>query len=145
MNRWKVGLPIAGFLVAFLLGFVPQFSAKRALQTELDQSRDRLNRAEHVAQIHEIRDLAGRMLLDASRQNYGNALDRAGEYFGKAASLAGQTTDPPLQAALAMILESRDSLMASLSQANSTIVPELQALLQRTYDLPEPAPAAPAP
>ena len=134
--KWKVIAGAAVVLAVFLAGFVPQFLDKRRLMTELEDTRTTLSTAQLQIEIDEIRSLAGRMLLEASRQNYGAASTHSTEYFNKVRDLAGETENASLKTALSALLDVRDSISSGLAQGKPTIIPELQSLLQRTYDVP---------
>jgi hypothetical protein len=102
----------------------------------MEDIRDRLAIARLQIEIDQLRTLAGRMLLETSRQNYGIAAAHSTEYFNKARELAAKADDQSLRSALSALLDARDSITSGLAQGNSVIVPELQSLLQRTYDIP---------
>jgi hypothetical protein len=135
-SKWKVIVSAAVVLAVFLAGFVPQFLDKRRLRAELEDTRTRLSTAQFQIRVDEIRSLAGRMLLEASRQNYGTASTHSTEYFNKVRELAGETENASLKTALSALLDARDSISSGLAQGKPTIIPELQSLLQRTYDVP---------
>ena len=124
-------------LAMFLVGFVPQFVDKRRLQTELEDARTRLSAAQVQIEIDGIRSLAGELLLRASQQNYGIAATRSTELFNKVGALARETNDESLKPSLSALLSARDSITSGLAQGNPSIVPELQALLERTYNIPD--------
>jgi hypothetical protein len=135
-TRWKIIGSSALVLAVFLTGFVPQFVSKRRLQNELEDIRVRLSTARLQIEIDQLRTLAGRMLLETSRQNYGIAATHSTEYFNKARELADNADDQSLRSALSALLDARDSITSGLAQGNSAIMLELQSLLLRTYDLP---------
>ena len=135
--RWKVIASAAVVLAVFLAGFIPQFLDKRRLETELEDARTKLSTAQLQIEIDEIRSLAGRILLESSQQNYGTAATHSTEYFNKVRDLAGKTENASLKTALSALLDTRDSISSGLAQGKPTITAELQALLQRTYDVPD--------
>ena len=106
--KWKIIVGAAVIVGIFLLGFVPQFLEKRRLQAQLDDTRLRLSTAERQIDIDEIRSLAGRMLLEASRQNYGTAGEFSTSYFNKVRELAEKSDDSSLKTSLLQLLNSRD-------------------------------------
>ena len=136
-SKWKVIASAAVVLAVFLAGFVPQFLDKRRLKAELEDTRTSLSTAQFQIRIDEIRSLAGRMLLEASQQNYGTAATHSTEYFNKVRELASETEDTSVKTALSALLDARDSINSGLAQGKPTIIPNLQSLLQRTYDVPE--------
>jgi hypothetical protein len=125
-------------LAVFLAGFVPQFVSRRQLQNELDDVRARLSTARLQIEVDHLRTLAGRMLLETWRQNYGVAAMHSTEYFNKVRELAGTAEARSLRPSLSALLDARDSITSGLAQGNPMIVAELQSLLQITYDLPNP-------
>jgi hypothetical protein len=135
-SQWKIIAGAGVILFVFLTGFVPQFMGRRRLNAELEDTRTRLSTAQLQIEIDELRSLAGRMLLEASHQNYGTAATHSTEYFNKVGELAGVTENVPLKTALSTLLARRDSINSGLAQGQPAIVPELQSLLQQTYDLP---------
>jgi hypothetical protein len=63
-------------VLVFLLGFMPQYLEKRQMQRELAISIEKIK-------LSELRDLAGLMLQEALRQDYGVAGDYSSQYFVK--------------------------------------------------------------
>jgi hypothetical protein len=141
--KLKVIGVVVSLLAVFLLGFIPQFLEKRRVQNELEDTRMKLSNAQRQMAIAELPSLAGRMLLAASRQNYGIARDYSSAYFEKVRELAGQPADSKTSAVLAELMKARDSITRGLAQGDASIVPELQSLLERTYQIPEAAQTAP--
>ena len=135
-NRFKIGLVLLLAVGAFLGGFIPQFLENRRLRSEIEASRTSLGRFQIQAEVDEIRNLAGKTLLQASRQNYGTAAELATQYFNSVQSLMSKTDNTALQSALSELLKLRDPIMSALAQANPAVVSELHSLLQRSYDLP---------
>jgi hypothetical protein len=135
----KVGAVVVAVAAAFLIGFIPEFLQTRRLQTELDTARENVSRLQVQAQVDEARRLAGRMLLQVYRQNYGTAGELSTKYFDTLRVIADRTDNPSLKSSAAELLQLRDPITMALAQANAAVVPELQALLQRNYDLPDPA------
>jgi hypothetical protein len=136
-NRWKVIGASVAILVVFLVGFLPQVLEKRHLQNELENTRSQLSVAQLQNEIDEARNLAGRMLLEASRQNYGTAGEHSTKLFNQLRDLANHTGNATLKTSIAELLDARDSITSGLAQGNSSIIPELQSLLQRMYNLPD--------
>lgn len=135
MNKWIAGLVV--LLVVFLGGFVPQYLEKRRLQDELEETRTRLSAVQLQSEIDKARNLAGRMLLEASRQNYGTAGEHSTHLFNQLRDLADRTTDPALKSSVMGLMEARDAITSGLAQGSASIIPEIQTLLQRMYELPD--------
>jgi hypothetical protein len=128
---------VSVIILVFLAGFVPQFLDKRRVQTELDDTRTKLSTAQRQIAIDEIRRLAGSMLLEASRQNYGTAREHSTEYFNRVSEMADKPENFALRNSLAELLNLRDSVTSNLAQANASVLSELQSLMEKTYNLPD--------
>jgi hypothetical protein len=140
--NWKVILSLALLLAVFLLGFVPQFRESRRLSSELQDTRTSLAVAQEQRTIDDIRGLAGRTLLEVSRQNYGLATEHSSTLFNKLRELAGTTQNETLKTAAADLLSSRDSITSALAQGNPLVISDLQRLLEAAYNLPDAAPVS---
>jgi hypothetical protein len=112
-------------VLVFLLGFVPQYLEKRQIQSELAISTERLK-------VSELRDLAGMMMLEALRQNYGVARDYSSQYFEKLRDTSEHVENATLKTSLQELLSSRDAITASLSKADPASASQLQAIFAKT-------------
>jgi hypothetical protein len=112
-------------VLVFLSGFVPQYLEKRQIQNELAISTEKLR-------VSELRDLAGMMMLEALRQNYGVARDYSSQYFEKLRETSEQVNNAALKASLQELLSSRDAIIASLSKADPASASQLQAIFAKT-------------
>ena len=121
----KAMIALVTIVLVFLLGFVPQYLEKRRIQSELAISTEKL-------QMSELRDLAGMMLIEGLRQNYGTARDYSSQYFEKLRATAEQVENPTLKMSLQELLSSRDELTAALSKADPTSASQLQAIFAKT-------------
>lgn len=138
MNRSKLIGGLVVLLAVFLTGFIPQYLGKRRLQSDLDDTRAQLSTAQLQNHIDKARNLAGRMLLEATRQNYGNAGELSTNVFNELSNLAGQAENPAVKSAVTELMQQRDAITSGLAQGNPSIIPDLQSFLQRLYDLPNP-------
>ena len=127
-------IAIAG---SFLLGFVPQYREVGRLQSEMAETQSELSKTQLHIRIDELRNLAGRMLLEALQQNYGVARELSTQYFDKLTQLAAETESPALKGPLSTLVGQRDAITAGLTQGSPSVIPDLQSLLRRTYDLPD--------
>jgi len=112
-------------VLVFLLGFVPQYLEKRQIQSEIAISSEKLK-------MSELRDLAGMMLLEVLRQNYGVARDYSSQYFEKLRETAEQVENSTLKTSLQELLNSRDTVTAALSKADPASASQLQAMFAKT-------------
>ena len=75
---------ILGALVivgSFLLGFVPELRETWRLQAEIAETQAQLSQRQLQVRIDKLRNIAGRMVLEALQQNYGVAQDLSTQYF----------------------------------------------------------------
>ena len=112
-------------VLVFLLGFVPQYLEKRQMQRELNISIEKLK-------LSELRDLAGLMLLEGLRQNYGVARDYSSQYFDKLRETSEAVNNSTLKRSLQVLLNNRDTVMAALSKADPASASQLQAIFAET-------------
>ena len=123
--KQKTVTGLVTLVLVFLLGFVPQYLEKRRIQGELAISIEKLK-------MSELRDLAGMMLLEGLRQNYGIARDYSSQYFEKLRETSGQMENSTLKTSLQELLSSRDTVTASLSKADPASVSQLQTIFAKT-------------
>ena len=123
--KQKTAIGLVILVLVFLLGFMPQYLEKRQLQRELAISIEKLK-------LSELRDLAGLMLLEGLRQNYGVARDYSSQYFDKLREISEQAENSTLKAALQELLSSRDAVTAALSKADPASASQLQAIFAKT-------------
>lgn len=137
-TRTKIILGAAVLLGSFLLGFIPQILENWRLQGEIARLQSEVSVAQRQAEIDALRNLAGRMLLEALQKNYGVAQELSTSYFDKTQKLEAEADNPALMAPLSQLLADRDAITAALTQGSPSVVPDLQSLLRRTNDLPDP-------
>jgi hypothetical protein len=122
-------------VAVFLSGYVPQFLDKRRVQAELDDAQVRLSGAHRQIELDEIRRLAGKMLLEASRKNFGTAGEHSTEFFNRVRDLVDNPENASWKSSLMDLLTLRDSITSRLAQGDPSITTELQSLLEQTYKL----------
>ena len=125
-------------LVSFLIGFVPQLRETWRLRAEIAETQAELSNTQLHVRIDALRNLAGKMLLEGMQQNYGFAQTLSTQYFDRLQQLASEAESPDLKNSLSKLLEERDAITAGLTQGSSSVIPDLQSLLQRTYDIRAP-------
>jgi hypothetical protein len=113
----------AVLLVVFLLGLVPALVRNLQLKRELA-------RAESALALSETRDMASRAYLEASRNNYGLAVEHASRLYDRLGEFAQQGEDP-VRSIAQDALGRRDSVMGMLAKADGTARTELQDLTAR--------------
>jgi hypothetical protein len=56
--------------------------------------------------------------------------------FNHLRELADKAQDASLKSSILSLMETRDSITSGLAQGSPSIIPEIQALMQRMYELP---------
>ena len=122
-NRLLIGAVI--IVVAFLLGFVPQYVKAHNLENEL-------RAAQEAGAGAELRDLIAQAYVQANQKNFGLAAATASRYFNRAREVAGQSSNAGTRSALESLLGLRDKVTAELAKADPTAITDLQDLFTRT-------------
>ncbi len=118
-------------VIAFLLGFVPQYAKTRRLTTELRTTEQERSGAE-------LRDLAGLAYVQAAQKNYGLAADTSGRFFARVRDTATQTPDANRKKVLEDLNKAHDQIMAELAKADPGVVTDLGNLFTRTREATRP-------
>ena len=137
-TRSKYILEALAILVSFLIGFVPQLRETWRLQAEIAETQAELSNTQLHVRIDALRNLAGKMMLEGMKQNYGVAQKLSTQYFDLLTQLASEAESRDLKDSLSKLLGERDAITAGLTQGSSLVTPDLQSLLRRTYDVPAP-------
>jgi len=119
----------------FLLGFVPEYRKNRELAAQLESPLKTIDALNLQLELGELRDDAGLMLLEVSRQNYGLARDHAGMYYSKLNELISGSRDENLKKSLMELSATRDSLMVTLGTATSNSLAAAQPIVLRTFEI----------
>src|SRR2546426_9972269 len=109
MMRVHMMLWVILLIIGFLLGFVPEYRKNRDLETQLESPKKTIDALKLQVQMGELRDAAGLMLLELSRQNYGLARDHAMDYYSKLQSLINESQDESLKKSLAELSATQGS------------------------------------
>jgi hypothetical protein len=110
MDRRTLGLVAAGIVIAFLLGFVPQFMGKRSADRELAAARQELR-------LSRLQGRLGAALAESLRSNYERARQLSAGYFSGLQEALPVVENPRQKAALSGILGQRDEMITLLSRA----------------------------
>jgi hypothetical protein len=122
-------------VAAFLLGFVPQYSKARGLESQMAAAGQELSAERSQARMREIGLLIGRVYLDVNQKNYGTASQSATRFFEQARTAAGQETDANRKAFLQSALNSRDALIGGLAKGDPGTLGLVQDLFQRALEV----------
>jgi hypothetical protein len=134
-TRVHIGLWLVLLIGGFLFGFVPEYRKNRDLEIQLEAPQKAINALKRQIQVGELRDAAGLMFLELSRQNYGLAREHATEYQNSLKDLISQTQDETLKKYLEELSAAQDSLTNSLLTPNPASLAAAQTLLLRTFEV----------
>jgi hypothetical protein len=134
-NR-QIAIAVGIALVAFLLGFVPQWM--RANRTG-----DRLDEARFALQMSRTEDKIGAALTESLRSNYERARQLMTEVYGELQGAAPKLEGTQRREVDA-ILAGRDEMVTLLARAAPESSQRLMLLYTRYHNAFQPQPAAPA-
>ena len=144
MDRRTLALVAAGLVIAFLLGFVPEWMAKRNADRELAEARQELR-------LSRLQGRLGAAMAESLRSNYERSRQLMARYFTDLQATVGQV-DPRRRQALSGILSQRDEIITLLSRNQPESSQRLMILYTQMFSAIDPegavAPAvttAPAP
>jgi hypothetical protein len=131
MERRTIGLAAAGLLIAFLLGFVPTYAAKRHAQHELEAARLELR-------LSRLQGRLGAAMAESLRSNYERARQLMAGYFSDLQGAVGQVENPAEKQALNAILAQRDEMITLLSRAQPESTQRLMLLYTQMFAATDP-------
>src|SRR5687767_6687090 len=114
----KIAAGAGVVIVPFLLGYVPSCVGKRSAEQQKAQ-------LEYKVRLGDLRDKVGMAGYEVNRNNYANATQFSGEFFGGLLSLIGDTRDEPFRQKLQQISARRDEITTNLAQADPVVKEKL--------------------
>lgn len=120
-------------VVAFLLGFVPQYRETGGLRGELSEAREQVGSLQVKARLAELRDLASLTYLELNARNYGVARQHSTKLFTLSTEIAGETSDQGLRSLRSEIAQERDHT-AGLAEGKGAVQLDLEKLARRLYE-----------
>jgi hypothetical protein len=125
----KTMVIVAGSLVvvAFLLGFFPQYLKSRNLENQLDSIRPKL-------QADDVDLLVGYIYLQTNLKNYGLASQYSTTFFDRARATAGQASDANRQKFLQLAFSKQDSVVSALAKGDPGSEADVQELFQSALE-----------
>ena len=131
MDRRTLALVIAGLLIAFLLGFVPEWMAKSRADRELATARTELRLARQQGRL-------GAALAEALRSNYERSRQLMAGYFTDLQATLPSVTDARRRQALNGNLSQRDEIITLLSRAQPESSQRLMLLYTSSFTVLDP-------
>jgi hypothetical protein len=135
MMRVHFTLWVVLLLGGFAGGFIPEYLKNRELRAELQNPQTTIDGLKLQVQMSEVRDAAGLMVLELSRQNYGLARDAAGQYYDKLKDATDAVQDPVLKKSLQDLGATRDSLTAQFVNAGPAALAAAQPIFLKTLEV----------
>ncbi len=118
---WRVIALVAGVLIAFFAGFVPQYVRAFHLESELSTVRQERQHLVEKERLLQLRGAINQVFVQVTRNNYGLASHGASEFFSNARNLMDQTSDTNLKDTLQKIMDRRDAVISGLSKADPAV------------------------
>ena len=132
----KTMLIITGSLVvvAFLLGFIPQYRKSIDLESQLNSTRHELASESVKRQGDELDLLIGYVYLETNQKNYGLAGEASTKFFNRVRSVAGLPSDPNRQKFLQAASSKRDAVTGGLAKGDPGTLGAVQELFQSALE-----------
>jgi hypothetical protein len=131
MDRRTLALVIAGLLIAFLLGFVPEWMARRHADRDLAAARLELRLSRQQGRL-------GAALAESLRSNYERSRQLMAGYFTDLQSTLPEVADARRHQALSGILSQRDEIITLLSRAQPESSQRLMLLYTSMFTVIDP-------
>jgi hypothetical protein len=131
MDRRTLALVAAGLVIAFLLGFVPEYVAKRHADRDLAEARQELR-------LSRLQGRLGAAMAEALRSNYERSRQLMAGYFSGLQDALPAVGNPRQHAALAGILGQRDEMITLLSRAQPESSQRLMLLYTSMFSAIDP-------
>jgi hypothetical protein len=128
----RVIVVAAVVVIAFLVGFLPQYVKAQHLETELRE-------AQQANAGAELRDLVAQAYVQANQKNFGLAAETCSRYFNRTREVASQTTNAVAKSILENALSLRDKVTAELAKGDPAVIGDLQDLFTKTQQATRPA------
>ncbi|HTX37033.1 MAG TPA: hypothetical protein VME43_18520 [Bryobacteraceae bacterium] len=121
-------------LVAFLLGFIPQYVRSRDVAKQLNTTRQELASDRARLQADQVDLLIGYVYLQTNLKNYGLASGYSTKFFNQVRTMADQSTDPNQQKFAKAALSNRDAVTGALAKGDPAVAAAVQGLFQSALD-----------
>jgi hypothetical protein len=118
-------------IVAFLAGFIPQYTKVKRLENALSAARQ-------ANDVVELRDLAGLAFVQTSQKNYGLAAASSNQFFTRARDIANRLPDANGRKALEDLLASQGKISAELAKGDPEALGDLNVLFDKTRQVDGP-------
>ena len=123
------------FIVAFLLGFVPQFQKAAGLQNDVRSRDERIASLEREANLSRGRELASHLYLELTRKNFGVAGQHATQFFNHIRQITNDAAYSALRGDLDTILTQRDLVTANIAKSDPAAEAQVREILERLHQM----------
>jgi hypothetical protein len=131
MDRRTLALVAAGLVIAFLLGFAPEYVAKRHAGRDLAAARQELR-------LSRLQGRLGAAMAESLRSNYERSRQLMAAYFSDLQDALPGVADPRRRQALSGILSQRDEMSTLLSRAQPESSQRLMLLYTSMFTAVDP-------
>jgi hypothetical protein len=131
MDRRTLALVAAGLVIAFLLGFVPEWMGKRNADRDLAAARQELR-------LSRLQGRLGAAVAEAMRSNYERSRQLMAGYFSGLQDALPAVDNPRQRTALSGILAQRDEMITLLSRAQPESSQRLMLLYSTMFTAIDP-------
>jgi hypothetical protein len=131
MDRRTLALVAAGLVIAFLLGFVPEWMGKRNADRDLAAARQELR-------LSRLQGRLGAAVAEAMRSNYERSRQLMAGYFSGLQDALPAVDNPRQHTALSGILAQRDEMITLLSRAQPESSQRLMLLYSTMFTAIDP-------
>ena len=131
MDRRTLTLAGAAVAIAFLLGLVPMWMAKRSADDHLADARQQL-------QLSRIEGRLGAALTESLRGNFERSRQIMTQVFTDLQAAGPQATDPKQRQAIQGVLSQRDEIITLLSRGQPEVTQRLMLLYTSLFAAVDP-------
>ena len=135
-KRRNIVIAIAVLTIgAFLAGYVPQYLKASGLREELRVRDERIAAMQREARISQGQGLAGLLLLELSRKNYGIAGQHASAFFDHVRGMIDDPGYAGAKSALEPIAAQRDAVVSGIAKADPAVDAVVSSILESMHKL----------
>ncbi len=133
-----IGLVIGGFVLAFLIGFIPAWMRSRSLESDLREVRVEQEQTRFELEMARLQGRLGAALAESNRSNYERARQLMTGFFSELQQNIGRVQDAAVRQELQTILNQRDEIITMLSRAEPESTQRLMLLYTRYFAAMDP-------
>lgn len=138
LSKWGRLIAVAAAVViAFLLGFIPEYLRASKLSDDLNGVRQERHNLLARQSSLQLRGQIDQVYIQATRKNYGVASGEASAFFDHVRAAMGDSSDAGLNQTLQKISERRDVVISGLAKADPSVVTSIDEIVdEMTQQVP---------